>query len=674
MTHFKQSNSNIESQLNADWIDHRTQVFIINEAAPQLIKDTWKLDCPSLPRSFLRRRQPFERIIETVLSDDFGFAIVTGSSGSGKSSAAADAYVHLLRNCRLVGTWIDCRQIVENEIDFTLNGDVGRNNLIVLDTLNDENHPVIIGGFLDKYKTVARIIVITTSQNVVRKVLQVTGLADRVDDVLTTLRSFSTEECLTFLEKASGARLESSQIDWMMDLTRGYPILCQMINEVMISEGCSCSDLLTSYDYDSSIENKGLSWIINYWLSSCVKQENVDDVLNCLLHLPFIGMELFGVVSVTGLDVDCAQKALQKLLNIGIVSSVSIMFSPGHKMFFVHSVLRSLRDELPMDLGKLLRWRENYISELQLRLKEGPRTSRDTVLCLDAWISGWASAFIPKSEVDTDPSSFKQRLDRYENLLPHILPAVSICFRQADELASILKPYISREMHCAPLTGLGHMLRDVKPNYLIADIMWNAVENDDSWGRASALGVCISHWQRLGSSARTMALSRLNRWFEVAYTNVRATKWECGGVMSPGLDVLVALAGLARLSDVSALFTRFSSPQYQTYFSECYAVNCMILVRAFESGLLAYQWRRGIGFQLIERAFSDLNEVYLRTFDFLVVQQIDPELKMLLSHLLRTVTRDPEEISLSLDIAKYSDCMPLLDYVRKHEPQARLHF
>jgi hypothetical protein len=104
----------------------------------------------------------------------------------------------------------------------------------------------------------------------------------------------------------------------------------------------------------------------------------------------------------------------------------------------------------------------------------------------------------------------------------------------------------------------------------------------------------------------------------------------------------------------------------------------MVLLRLWQNGLLAAGWQTGLGPQVIEAAMRGLNETYLRVFEFLIERSIDVQLRAFLTHVIYSVRSlrcdSEEEVSLSLDIASYSDCKDFFKYSREHEPQARLHF
>ena len=147
------------------------------------------------------------------------------------------------------------------------------------------------------------------------------------------------------------------------------------------------------------------------------------------------------------------------------------------------------------------------------------------------------------------------------------------------------------------------------------------------------------------------------------------------GFLKPGLDVLVALAGIARLEGEQAAINHLRDTRYQENFGNLYAVNCMLLLRAWKLGLMRQDtWRNGVVDLLLQLAMSGLNETYLRIFDFLKEQEIDRNLRQFFALLLAQVPRDPEEVSLSLDIGRYADCLSFVGFVRNKEPDARIHF
>jgi phosphopantetheine adenylyltransferase len=246
-----------------------------------------ELDCPSLPATFLRRERYFDRIFQNIANDVLSFCLVTGPSGSGKTSTVADLYIHLLSSGEYIGTWIDCRQIVDSETKIALQQGVTRKNLIVLDFLNDDNHPLLTHGFIERYQSDTRIVVITTSDSVVRKVMQIRGIADRKADVIVELQNFSPEETAFLLKRASGAELSSKEVDVLAAHTCGYPQFCQMVNDIIVSEGCDCSDILHSDVHANSAEN--LAHIFTYWLSSCLMSAPAESIIKCYFTFRSLG-------------------------------------------------------------------------------------------------------------------------------------------------------------------------------------------------------------------------------------------------------------------------------------------------------------------------------------------------------------------------------------------------
>jgi hypothetical protein len=243
-----------------------------------------------------------------------------------------------------------------------------------------------------------------------------------------------------------------------------------------------------------------------------------------------------------------------------------------------------------------------------------------------------------------------------------------------------LRPYVRNDMSCSPLTGLGHMLRDVKANYLVADIMWNAVYNQDGWGRASALGVCVSHWKRLGPAASSLGLKRLHEWLAKAQENCenRTAGWVMReeNYLAPGLDLLVVFAGFARLGSDEKAIEAFNLQRFRRNFGDCYALNAMMLLRLWKLGALsAISPKHSLSLELLTNRIKFLNECYLRVFDFLALQQnIDYRIKQMLASICSQCERNKDDVSLSLDIGRYADCSEFVAFVRTREPEARYHF
>ena len=613
----------VNTQYNADKIDARIQIFPdrieLGGSTALSIARPENLGCPSLPAAFLRRERHFDKICQNVAKNELKFCVVTGASGSGKTSTVIDVFVHPITRVNFVGTWIDCRQVVTSDADIALPNSVSEKNLIVLDFLNDENHALLTSGFIE---------------------------------------------------------LSHTDLQAVATSTFGYPQFCQMINDIIVSEECDCAEILGSARPNGSADT--LARVLTYWLSACLKSALAEAIVKCLLHIPFIGLDLSSVSQILGEPEEQLSRHMDRLVRVGIVSSVHVLFEGGRDIFYLHDIVRNLREYLTADENVILDWRTRYMRQLQKQLSAGPTTNGDVIRSLDAWISGWAFVFQSNERANDRPNEFLERLNIHEQMLPRILPSISSCFKQADQLAFVLKPYIHQKMNCSPLTGLGHLLRDVEPNYLVADIMWNAVLNYDGWGRASALGVCVAHWARLGDSARVLALARLKRWFRTAHENVEARHpdWIAkDGFLKPGLDVLVALAGIARLEGEQAAINYLRDTRYQENFGNLYAVNCMLLLRAWKLGLMRQDtWRNGVVDLLLQLAMSGLNETYLRIFDFLKEQEIDRNLRQFFALLLAQVPRDPEEVSLSLDIGRYADCLSFVGFVRNKEPDARIHF
>jgi len=673
MSNYNQPQQTVGTQLNAETI---IVGIDLNETKTISLRRPKELDCPSLPATFLRRKNYFDGISNAITNDELAFCVVTGPSGSGKTSAVVDLYANLTTSGKFVGTWVDCRQVVLSEATISFKNDPNTRNLIVLDFLNDDNHALITSGFIERYQSIARIVVITTSEAVVRRVLQMKGMADRRSEVVVELQNFTSGEIAVLLKRASGIELSDHDVSAVAAHTLGYPQFCQMINDILVSEECTCSEILRDNVKTGSSEN--LAQIISYWLSSRLMSAPAEAIFKCLLHIPFIGLDLASVSLIVGEPEEQVANHMNRLVAVGLVSSAKVLFEGAREIYYIHDVVRSLREHLHADESLILDWRAKYMRQLETQLSNGPATNADVLRCLDAWISGWASVFLNSERAASNPNAFLERLEIHQQLLPRILPAISSCFKQADQLAFVLRPYIHQKMHCSPLTGLGHLLRDVEPNYLVADIMWNGVFNYDAWGRASALGVCVSHWVRLGESAHRLAFGRLQRWFGTAYTNVetRQPDWTANeGYLAPGIDVLVALAGLARTGGQEAAVVQFNTARYQANFGDCYAVNAMMLLRAWQNGLMRQSaWRAGWIRQLLGQSLKTVCETYLGVFDFLKEQQIESGLRDLFATVVARVPRTPDEVSLSLDIGRYADCDAFVNFARLREPNARFHF
>jgi hypothetical protein len=404
-----------------------------------------------------------------------------------------------------------------------------------------------------------------------------------------------------------------------------------------------------------------------------LKSQIAESVVNCLLHIPFVGLTSEVMSKIIEEEEGQIVAELKRLEATGIVAAIESIFTEK-RLYYVHDVVRSLRGHTACDEAALLRWRERYLSILKEKLSSEKLTTKDLLPCLDAWVSGWASVFERKDRVNSDTQGFLKRFTLYEEMIPTLLPAMSHCLKQADQIAVVLKPYIHSDMACQPLTGLGHMLRDVNPNYLVADIMWNAVYNDDGWGRASALGVCVSHWKRLGPGACQLGLKRILQWLAKAQEN-RENKiggWEA---KAPGLDLIVVFGGIARLQSEVSAFEIFNAQRFRHNFGDCYGLNAMMLLRLWKMGALSaiVPPKRLTVESLFERV-RYLNETYLRIFDFLVLQSIDYRLKQMFETWGAQCKRHRDEVSISLDIGRYADCSEFLEFVRITEPDARYHF
>jgi hypothetical protein len=674
MSDYDQRQQSVNAQYNADVINIFPSNYVEQQNTPRFtIPRPRKLDCPSLPASFLRRQNYFD-LIETRLKDaQLGFCIIEGESGSGKTSSAVDAYIHLVSSGDYDGYWFDCRQVIYSKASF--NVECTSRSLIVMDFLNSAEHPMITGGFIEQNCRIAKLLIITNSEDVTRKLLQVRGLANRRGDVCVHIDKFSLSEMKSLVEQSSGLPLSENDLQSIMIRTQGYPQFCQMICNTLVSANCEVCSLLTD-DVANLGNAKALAAIFGNWLSSCLRSRIGENVINCLIHIPFIGLQASVISTIIKEDEMIVLDEIEKLERIGILSSIRSIYADG-KLFYMHDVIRALRDELPVDDDLVLSWRENYLNKLSELLRKDKLTVGDIIPCIDAWISGWASAFLSQDRVEADPKKFLDRLASYENMLPSILPVITHCFKQADQISFVLKPYVNSEMHCSPLTGLGNMLRNVDPNYLVAEIMWNAVYNHDAWGRASALGVCVSHWQRLGQSARKLATERLYEWFETVQKNIekKMPGWlEADGTPSPGLDLIVALSGVARIVGETQAVNLFRSPRYRANFSDRYATNCMMLLRAWKAGGLSKsRFQSDKNYVILEDCLNVFNECALRVFNFLKDQEIDPRLRALMTDITRQYA-DQGGVSLSLDIALYADCMEFFEYARKHEPEARIHF
>jgi hypothetical protein len=631
------------------------------------------IDCPSLPGSFLRRPAIYDRAFAELNKPGPSFCIMIGESGCGKTSCASEIYTDLTNSETFAGIWIDCRLMVYNEADLTITPAKGKRTLIVIDFLNSEDHPIVANGFFERYCQVASFLIITNSETVLTKVLQIKGLADRRDEATIRFERFSKSEVYDFVQRSTGLQLSDKQIDLFFDNTKGYPQFCQMICGIICSERCDASEV----DRLSSAPLL-LSQLLSEWMVCCLKSPIAESVINCLLHVPFVGLTSDVIATTIEEEERVIVSELKRLERMGVVAAVQSIFTEN-KLYYIHDVIRSLRDSNKCDDEMLLQWRQRYLSLLKEKLSCEKLTVNDLLPCLDAWVAGWASVFERKDRVESDPQGFLNRFSLYEEMLPTLLPAMSHCFKEAaEQIAVVLRPHIHSDMACQPLTGLGHMLRDVKANYLVADIMWNAVYNDDAWGRASALGVCVSHWKKLGAIACSRGLRKLDEWLARAQENCerKVDGWHREQYPAPGLDLLVVLSGFARLGSEDKALENFSLPRFRENFGDCYAVNGMMLLRLWRAGAFSATSPKNLMvYEILTKRIIYLNETYLRIFDFLVLQQnIEYRIKHMLSACCRECKRYKDETSLSLDIGRYADCSEFVEFVRAREPDARYHF
>jgi hypothetical protein len=231
LTSVDQRSSTVGAQYIADE-QHITNIFYpAREGAVETIatRRPAGIDCPSLPHSFLRRPSLFHKAIAQLNNPGASFCVMVGESGCGKTSCAVDVYTDLKNSGAFACVWIDCRLMVYTDADLTINIPQGRRTLVVIDFLNSEDHPIIANGFFERYCHACSLLVITNSEPVVKKVLQLKGCADRKDEVIIRFDLFNRTEVHQFVHKSTGLELSDVHVDQFLRNTKGYPQFCQMI-------------------------------------------------------------------------------------------------------------------------------------------------------------------------------------------------------------------------------------------------------------------------------------------------------------------------------------------------------------------------------------------------------------------------------------------------------------
>lgn len=133
--------------------------------------------------------------------------------------------------------------MVNTNADLTINVAKEKRTLIVIDFLNSEDHPIIVNRVFERYCHACSFLVITNSDIVVKRVLQIKGLGDRKDEVTVQFKLFNRTEVCQFVHKSTGLELSDNQIDQFLYNTKGYPQFCQMICSIICSEHCDAREV-----------------------------------------------------------------------------------------------------------------------------------------------------------------------------------------------------------------------------------------------------------------------------------------------------------------------------------------------------------------------------------------------------------------------------------------------
>jgi hypothetical protein len=127
-------------------------------------------------------------------------------------------------------------------------------------------------------------------------------------------------------------------------------------------------------------------------MACCLKSKTAESIINCLLHIPFVGLTSAVMSKIIAEEEQTIVLELCRLQGMGIVAAIESLFTED-KLYYIHDVVRSLRDDATCDNGALLRWRQTYLFILKEKLSREKLTTKDLLPCLDAWVSGWASVF-----------------------------------------------------------------------------------------------------------------------------------------------------------------------------------------------------------------------------------------------------------------------------------------
>ncbi|HYJ04181.1 MAG TPA: hypothetical protein VEX43_03550 [Chthoniobacterales bacterium] len=619
-----------------------------------------------LPPEYCLSRTGIEDVLVKAVVEQSSAArlrIVRGPSGCGKTTAVANAFREICQD--RAGTWVDCR------IHRSVPPEINSGAVAVFDNLNSLNHPAMKEDWFARCRATGAVVFVTTTAEIVERALIAKFACAAFHDVSVPVDFLSNAEALTFLENTVvGFDSNRATYEKLLDCARGRPLMFQLLS-ALAGHGVPTGEL----NHQACPGDDPLGNLVRQWLLECVQNQATNDVLEVLCKLTFIGMSVKTLSAILEKNIEDVGEAVKPLIARGIVT-ISCRNRGGHEQILaVHDTVRESDFAHAVESETEAERRAVYLKLLRKSINTESGSDVDMLASLDAWIACWSAVFQPAPGTEMDNQKFQALYQDCEQLLPKLVdPSNSWTYFERD-VESFLDHKISEDMWCAPLTALGHLLRDLPPSSLLAEMMWRASRNYDGWGRASAMGVSCSHWYRLGRDARKRGAKKVREWLQ--YAAARADQADpdddSWGRREDilGLDVLVAIASLARMESDHTALGAMAASDYQQNFSQLQLPRLAMLVKLGDSGLL-----NASSFEELWRGINHITPMLLRVGEYLLThKQLDPETHRLLNH-LRDKYGPAEQApnSLSMDIARYAFSPCFAEYVRKTEPGAQRHF
>ena len=143
----------------------------------------------------------------------------------------------------------------------------------------------------------------------------------------------------------SPANLSSSLVDSVFTMSKGYPIVLQLINDIALND-CDL-DFLYTATYQELPLPELLERLLDKWLYHCHADEPLlAQVLWALCRIPFIGMSPAALATVIDIPSEELSDAMRPLLDTGLVTETRRHLTEFGSILSPHDRLREIKKEL----------------------------------------------------------------------------------------------------------------------------------------------------------------------------------------------------------------------------------------------------------------------------------------------------------------------------------------